>query len=136
MLALSVATILMVYSTEPALATSKKRNAPIAKLDKVTRDFVKREKISASIVSSGEIYVIRSYMAQFKAIQGDGAAIFSEPNLDSKMIMKLNNGAKLTADAEYTNKYGGDWYYVHFGKRAKGWVAAVYITDREPDENE
>ena len=147
MLAVSLATIPAVYSTEPALAASKKTKKAKAKpkkyastyeeeMDRHAQEFIRREKIPQSVVRAGNIFVIRSYGSQFKAIHGEGAAIYSEPNFDSKMIMKLNNGAKLTADAEYTNKYGGDWYYVHFGKKAKGWVFSDYITSREPDENE
>lgn len=143
-LAVSLASILEFYFSEPAYATSKKKKAKAkvsyvtAELDEAAREFVKREKIPASIVKSGEIYVMRSYTSQFKAINGRGygAEMFSKPDTSSKVVMKLNDGAKLIADAEYTNKYGGDWYYVHYRNKAKGWVLAEYIVDRDPDENE
>ena len=144
LLAVSLASIPEFYFSEPAAAASKKKKAKVkvpevtAELDGVAREFVKREKIPASIVKSGEIYVIRSYTSQFKAINGRGygAYMFSKPDTDSKVVMKLNDGAKLIADAEYTNKYGGDWYYVHYGNRLKGWVLARDIVDRDPDEDE
>ena len=72
---------------------------------------------------------------QFKAIEGDTAYIFSEPDTNSQAIYKLENGAKLIAEAEYTNNYGGDWYYVHFQDKVKGWVLAKYIVEREPDDS-
>ena len=148
-LAVSVATIPVVCFTEPALAASRKKKTKKAKvkpkkyvstyekaMDEAAQEFIRREKIPKSVVRAGEIFPIRSYMAQFKAIRGEGAAIYSQPNFNSKVIQRLNNGAKVIADVEYTNQYGGDWYYVHYGKKAKGWVATDYIINREPDENE
>ena len=150
MLAVSVATIPAVCFTEPALAASKKKKTKKTKKAKVksdedyiraeeresarlVREFVRREKIPKSVVKAGDIYIITSYGNQFKAIQGEGAAIYSEPNFNSKMILGLNNGAKLIAEADYVSHSGGGWYYVHFGKRAKGWVFARYINYRDPD---
>ena len=113
------------------------RNIPdmSQELDELAMEFVKRENIPSSIVANGEIFVLRSYTSQFKAIDGDTAYIFSAPDTNSQAIFKLENGAKLIADAEYKTKdYGADWYYVHFGNRAKGWVLSQYIVDREPDD--
>lgn len=105
-------------------------------LDELAMEFVKRENIPPSIVANGEIFVLRSYTSQFKAIDGDTAYIFSAPDTNSQAIFKLENGAKLIADAEYTTKdYGAEWYYVHFGNKAKGWVLSSYVVDREPDDN-
>ena len=143
MLSVSLATIPTVYFTEPALAASKKKNTKKAKvkstyeqaMDEATREFVRREKIPNSVVRAGEISILRSYTSQFKAIQGEGAAIFSEPNTRSKRIVNLYNGAKLLAEAEFVGS-SGDWYYVHFQNRYKGWVHSKFITERDPDENE
>ena len=105
-------------------------------LDELVMEFIKRENIPSSIVANGYIFVSRSYTSQFKAIDGDTAYILSEPDTFSgQPIFKLENGAKVIADAEYTTKDGARWYYVHFGNIAKGWVLAQYIVEREPDDN-
>lgn len=105
-------------------------------LDELVMEFIKRENIPSSIVANGYIFVSRSYTSQFKAIDGDTAYILSEPDTFSgQPIFKLENGAKVIADAEYTTKDGACWYYVHFGNIAKGWVLAQYIVEREPDDN-
>ena len=104
-------------------------------LDELTIEFVKQENIPNFIVTVGDIYVLRSYTSQFKAIKEDTAYIFSELDTNSQAIYKLENGAKLIAEAEYTNNYGGDWYYVHFQDKVKGWVLAKYIVEREPDDS-
>ena len=102
-------------------------------LDEITKEFIQREKIPHSVLDSGEIYVLKSYSSQFKATKGNGVRIFSEPNSNSKLIMTLNNGAKLIADAEWTGKSGEDWYFVHFSNKAKGWINSKFIVEREPD---
>ena len=104
-------------------------------LIELKKQFVEREKIPESVTSVGDIYVIKSYAEQFKAVDGNGAILFSEPYTHSKQIMNLSNGDKLTADAQWSNLVGDewyDWYYVHFGD-VKGWVQAKFIKDREPD---
>ena len=95
------------------------------------KQFVEREKIPESVSSAGDIFVITSYAAQFKAVDGNDAILFSEPNANSKQIMNLSNGDKLTAEAEWV-KANDDWYYVHFGN-VKGWIQAKFILERDPD---
>ena len=143
MLSVSLATIPTVYFTEPALAASRKKKTKKAEvkstyeqeMDRAAREFIKDERIPKSVVRAGEISVLRSYTSQFKAIQGEGAAIFSEPNTRSKRIVNLYNGAKLLAEAEFLGS-SGDWYYVHFQNRYKGWVHSRFIVSRDPDEKE
>ena len=101
-------------------------------LIELKKQFVEREKIPESVSSAGDIFVITSYAAQFKAVNGNGAILFSEPHSNSKQIMNLSNGDKLTADAEWATNADNEWYYVHFGD-AKGWVQSKFIKDREPD---
>ena len=143
-LAISLVTIPAVYflNDEPALAAAKKKkksapkpDALTAELDAAAREFVKREKIPSSVLKAGEIWVLKSYTSQFKAVQGEGAAIYSQPDFRSKRIINLPNGAKLTAEAEFTGHNGGDWYYVYYGK-AKGWVLSRFLVERDPDYDE
>lgn len=140
-LAISLVTLPAVYflNDEPALAAAKKKkkSAPkvdplTAELDEATREFVKREKIPSSVLKAGDIYVLKSYTSQFKAVYGDGAEIYSQPDFRAKRITKLPNGAKVTAEAEFTGHAGGEWYYVYYGK-AKGWVLARFLIERDPD---
>lgn len=125
-LAISLVTLPAVYflNDEPALAAAKKKkkSAPktdtlTAELDKAAREFVKREKIPSSVLKAGEIWVLKSY---------------TSPDFRSKCIMNLPNGAKVTAEAEFTGHNGGEWYYVYYGK-AKGWVLARFLVERDPD---
>ena len=141
-LAMSLAAISILSFTDSADAARRKRKSKprtdtlAAELDEAAREFVRRERIPNSVLRAGDIYVLKSYTSQFKAIRGDGAAIFSEPNTNSKRILKLRNGAKLTAEAEFVGRTWGDWYYVRFrsAKRsAKGWVHSRFITERDPD---
>ena len=136
--AISLITALCFFNNEPALAAKKKKSMPktdalTAELDEATRDFVKREKIPHSVLKAGDIWVLKSYTSQFKAVQDNGATIYSQPDLRSKRIASLQNGAKLIADAEFTGHAGGEWYYVHYGKKAKGWVLSRFIVEREPE---
>lgn len=110
-------------------------NTETIEIDEAVKEFMQRENIPYSIAAKGDVYLLRSYTSQFKAINGNGAYLYSEPSTSSKAILKLENGAKLIADAEYMGNDGSDWYYVHFGDSAKGWVQSQYITDRDPDDN-
>ena len=110
-------------------------NTQTIEIDEAVKEFLQRENIPYSIAAIGDIYLLRSYMSQFKAINGDTAYIYSEPDTSSRAVLKLDKGAKLIADAEYTGNDGSDWYYVHFGDSARGWVLSQYITDRDPDDN-
>ena len=87
-------------------------------------------------MAGGEIYVIRSYAAQFKAVKGKGAKLYVLPGEGgkAKTITSLKEGAALTAEAEWVaHDARGSWYYVTTKKGQSGWVPAQFITDREPE---
>ena len=104
--------------------------------EEAIREFVKREGISASTLSSGSIFIIRSYGRQFKAISGNGAALFREPRANSTRILDIANGIKVIAEADFTGNSGEDWYYVHLHDGQKGWVHAKFIVDSDPNEDD
>ena len=136
-LVVSLAAILTLSFADSADAARRRKSKSrtdrlTAELDEAAREFVRREKIPNSVLRAGDISVLRSYTSQFKAVQGNGAAIFSEPNTRSRRVLKLHDGAKLTAEAEFVGRTGGDWYYVHY-RNTKGWVHSRFITDRDPD---
>lgn len=108
-------------------------------LDRLSREFVKRERIPNSVVRAGDIYVLRSATSQFMTVCGEGAAIFSEPNVKSKRIVKLYDGTELIAEAEFVGYSGSDWYYVIFRDDIKGWVDSKFLVssfDYESYEDE
>ena len=137
-LAMSLAAISILSFTDSADAARRKRKSKprtdtlTAELDEAAREFVRRERIPNSVLRAGDIYVLKSYTSQFKAVYGDGAEIYSQPDFRAKRITKLPNGAKVTAEAEFTGHAGGEWYYVYYGK-AKGWVLARFLIERDPD---
>lgn len=150
MLAVSLAAVPMIYEPSAAIAAARRKkkskarrkSAPVdarqRDLDRAARQFIREEKIPQSVVNSGEIYAIVSYGSMFKAIYYDPnkmvrPALYARPDYRSRQIMKLKNGTKLIADAEFVGHSGGDWYYVHVGNKAKGWVPSEFIISRDPD---
>ena len=110
-------------------------NDPLTvELDRLAQEFARRENLPEHILKAGDVSIIRSYGSTFKAITGDGAIMYSLPDLSSSPVKALPNGSKLTAEAEYNSSSLGDWYFVQYGA-SKGWVQSRYITDREPDDD-
>lgn len=105
-------------------------------MSRLAQKFVREKKIPPSVVAGGEIYVIRSYAAQFKEVKGKGAKLYVLPGEGgkAKTITSLKEGAALTAEAEWVaHDARGSWYYVTTKKGQSGWVPAQFITDREPE---
>ena len=96
-------------------------------LDRLSSEFIKREKIPKSVTRAGYIYVLKSAATRFMSVRGDGAAVFSEPNTKSKEIVKLFDGTELFVEAEFVGYSGGDWYYVTFLDDIKGWVDSRFL---------
>lgn len=103
-------------------------------MSRLAQKFVREKKIPPSVVAGGDIYVIRSYTAQFKAAKGKKAKLYALPDKGAKIITPLKEGDELTAEAEWVaHDARGSWYYVTTKKGQSGWVPAQFITDREPE---
>lgn len=103
-------------------------------LARLAEEFAREKRLPPSVTAGGDIYVIRSYVAQFKAIKGRGANLYALPDEGAKVVVPLKEGAALTAEAEWTARDArGSWYYVTTKKGHSGWVPAQFITDREAE---
>ncbi len=100
-------------------------------LDDLAKKFADEENIPNYILKSGNIDIIRSYGSTLKAIRGDGAVMYSLPDTTSQRIMTLANRTEVTADATYESGSLGDWYFIHAGDNAKGWVLSKFIIARD-----
>ena len=132
---IAVVMLLVILASAPAFAAKTKAKVDDLSdvLDEAAREFVKREKIPQSYVKAGDFYVIKSYGMMFKAIEGDGAFLYTLPDINSQKIMYLPDGSKLIQDADYVPYSGPHWAHVEVGNYAKGWVPSKFIIARDPE---
>lgn len=103
-------------------------------LARLAEEFAKEKRLPPSVTAGGDINVIRSYTAQFRAVKGRGANLYALPDEGARIVVPLKEGAALTAEAEWTARDArGSWYYVTTKKGHSGWVPAQFITDREAE---
>lgn len=93
--------------------------------------FIAEKKLPHHVVAGGNIYLVRSYGFSLKEIRGNKVNLRREPNTRSEVIMQMNEGYPVDADAYWTRADGREtWYYVRTPDGREGWVFEDFVGDR------
>ena len=93
--------------------------------------FIAEKKLPHHVVAGGNIYLVRSYGFSLKEIRGNKVNLRREPNTSSEVIMQMNEGYPVDADAYWTRADGREtWYYVRTPDGREGWVFEDFVGDR------
>lgn len=93
--------------------------------------FIAEKKLPGHVIAGGNIYLVRSYGSSLKEIRGNKVNLRREPNTRSEVIMQMNEGYPVDADAYWTRADGREtWYYVRTPDGREGWVFEDFVGDR------
>lgn len=93
--------------------------------------FIAEKRLPGHVIAGGNIYLVRSYGFSLKEIRGNKVNLRREPNTSSEVIMQMNEGYPVDADAYWTRADGREtWYYVRTPDGREGWVFEDFVGDR------
>lgn len=93
--------------------------------------FIAEKRLPGHVIAGGNIYLVRSYGFSLKEIRGNKVNLRREPNTRSEVIMQMNEGYPVDADAYWTRADGREtWYYVRTPDGREGWVIDNFVGDR------
>lgn len=95
------------------------------------RRFITDKRLPSHVVAGGHLYLVRSYGYSLMEIRGNKVNLRREPNTRSGIIMQMNEGYPVDADAYWTSADGREtWYYVRTPDSREGWVFGEFIRER------
>lgn len=93
--------------------------------------FIAEKRLPHHVVAGGNIYLVRSYGFSLMEIRGNKVNLRREPNTSSEVIMQMNEGYPVDADAYWTRADGREtWYYVRTPDGREGWVSGSFVGER------
>ena len=93
--------------------------------------FIAEKRLPGHVIAGGNIYLVRSYGFSLKEIRGNKVNLRREPNTSSEVIMQMNEGYPVDADAYWTRADGREtWYYVRTPDGREGWVSGSFVGER------
>ncbi|WP_347713496.1 SH3 domain-containing protein [uncultured Fretibacterium sp.] len=93
--------------------------------------FIAEKKLPHHVVAGGNIYLVRSYGFSLMEVRGNKVNLRREPNTSSEVIMQMNEGYPVDADAYWTRADGREtWYYVRTPDGREGWVSGNFVGER------
>ena len=93
--------------------------------------FIAEKKLPHHVVTGGNIYLVRSYGFSLMEVRGNKVNLRREPNTSSEVIMQMNEGYPVDADAYWTRADGREtWYYVRTPDGREGWVFDNFVGER------
>ena len=93
--------------------------------------FIAEKRLPGHVIAGGNIYLVRSYGFSLKEIRGNKVNLRREPNTRSEVIMQMNEGYPVDADAYWTRADGREtWYYVRTPDGREGWVSGSFVGER------
>lgn len=99
--------------------------------EQMLRRFITDKRLPSHVIAGGHLYLVHSYGYSLMEIRGNKVNLRREPNTRSGIIMQMNEGYPVDADAYWTSADGREtWYYVRTPDSREGWVFGEFIRER------
>lgn len=99
--------------------------------ERLLQRFITEKRIPSHVVASGRIYLVRSYGYSLMEVRGSKVNLRREPNTRSAVIIQMNEGYPVNADAYWTSADGREtWFYVRTPDGKEGWIFGEFTKDR------